>query len=120
MKMKILLLPLLLVFFYGCQMHQRTMYYWSEYSENLYKYKKNTTDTTRAVFQRTLKDIIVNADSEHKKIPPGICAEYGFILLQNGQQSEGLQYMDKETTLYPESVVFVERIKKEVTKGGKQ
>ncbi len=120
MKMKFLLFPLMLVFLYGCQVHQRTIYYWSEYSENLYKYKKNTTDTTRAVFQKTLNDIIVNAASEHKKIPPGICAEYGFILLQNGQQSEGLRYMDKETALYPESTVFVTRIKNEVLKGGKQ
>lgn len=120
MKMKFLLLPLLLVFFYGCQVHQRSMYYWSDYSENYYKYKKTTTDTTKTLFKKTLKDIIVKADSEHKKIPPGICAEYGFMLIQGGEQSEGLQYMDKEAALYPESLVFVQRIKKEVMKGGNQ
>jgi hypothetical protein len=120
MKMKILLLPLFLVFFYGCQTHQRTIYYWSDYSDKLYKFKKTTTDTTKAQYKRTLLDIISNANTRGKKIPPGICAEYGFILLQDGQQSEGLQYMDKETALYPESTVFVTRIKNEVMKGGKQ
>jgi len=119
MKVKLLFIPLLLVFFYGCEPGQKTIYYWSEYSESLYKYKKTTSDTTRVQFKKTLADIINNAAKKNKKIPPGVCAEYGFFLMQDGKQTEGLQFMDKEMALYPESSVFVLRIKNEAMKGGK-
>ena len=43
-------------------------------------------------------------------MPPGIYADYGFVLLQSGKTEEGNAMLEKEISLYPESKIFIARI----------
>jgi hypothetical protein len=45
------------------------------------------------------------------KVPPGVNAEYGYLLLKEDNEVEGMEFLDKEMGLYPESVIFIQRIK---------
>jgi len=49
-------------------------------------------------------------------VQPGICAEYGYLLIKQGKREEGLQLLKKEIELYPESKVFITRIIKQFEK----
>jgi hypothetical protein len=43
-------------------------------------------------------------------VPPGVCADYGYLLLRQGKIEEGKALLAKETVLYPESKKFIDRI----------
>ena len=45
-------------------------------------------------------------------MPPGVYADYGYILLQIGKTDEGKELLMKEVELYPESKIFIDRILK--------
>ncbi|OAV72895.1 hypothetical protein Barb7_03035 [Bacteroidales bacterium Barb7] len=45
-----------------------------------------------------------------KVVAPGIYAEYGYLLLQNGKKAEGLTMLKKERELYPESAIFMDNL----------
>ena len=51
-----------------------------------------------------------------KVVPPGLYAEYGYMLYQNGKTEEGLVNLKKEIALYPESAPFISRIIKQLEK----
>ncbi|PJC76594.1 hypothetical protein CO010_02435, partial [Candidatus Shapirobacteria bacterium CG_4_8_14_3_um_filter_39_11] len=47
----------------------------------------------------------------------GVCCEYGYILLKEGKtQQQALYYFEMEEKNYPESKVFIDRLKKFTTK----
>jgi hypothetical protein len=105
--------------FTGCQPAATTLFYWGNYSSTLYDYKKNPSDTTLSVHKTTLLDIMTKAPEKGKKIPPGIYAEYGYILLKEGKETEGLDCLTKEEQTFPESKAFVQRLKDEYLRGKK-
>ena len=49
-------------------------------------------------------------------VPPGVNAEYGYLLIKAGQKEEGLTLLKQEVALYPESEKFISRIIKQVQK----
>ncbi len=102
----------------GCA-SKETTYYWGDYSETLYDLKKNPDEKTLKAHTDQLLLLINEAPNKHKPVPPGVYAEYGYILLKQGNESEGMEYLDKELGLYPESAVFINRIKSEYARGKK-
>lgn len=122
-----------------------TMYYWggSSFSDNMTKYEKVTYDyykyrSPESICEmiETYQDIIVKCKDNEKMIPPGICAEFGYILTNpeyetyfnehaNRSQKKKLEgivfyeygksLMEKEIVLYPESRQFLEPIIKRMT-----
>jgi len=48
--------------------------------------------------------------------PPGVNAEYGYLLVKAGQKEEGLTLLKQEVALYPESEKFISRIIKQLEK----
>jgi len=99
----------------GCAPSEKT-FYWGEYSSTLYDLKKNPDDKTLEAHKKELLLIVEQSGKKHKKVPPGVYAEYGYILLRSGSETEGMEFLDKETSLYPESVVFVQRLKSEYSR----
>jgi hypothetical protein len=106
-----------LVFLIGCA--PQPLFYWGDYSSSLYDYKKSPDEKTLAAHEKSLLDIIVTSPKKHLHVPPGIYAEYGYLLINDGKENEGLEYFDKEIVLYPESKVFVQRLKDELARGKK-
>jgi len=116
MKNIFIILPFFLTisFIVGCAT-QEPLYYWGNYSQTLYKYKKLPKEENLAVHKACLVNIIKESNTRNKKTPPGVCCEYGYILLKEGKTQEALYYFEMEEKNYPESTVFIGRLKKFAT-----
>jgi hypothetical protein len=115
MKTRHVTLLLALALFGGCAPSAKT-FFWGEYSSTLYDLKKNPDEKTLEAHKKALLLIMEESDKKKMKVPPGVYAEYGYILLKSGSEIEGMGFLDKETGLYPESVVFIERVKGEYSR----
>jgi hypothetical protein len=109
---KIVLLAFVALFFASCTT-QKPLYDWHNYDRTSYRYQKNGDEESIDDILESYKDII----KEQKKgtrgtIPPGVYADYGFLLLQAGQTKRGADMLKREIKFYPESRVFIERILK--------
>jgi hypothetical protein len=51
-----------------------------------------------------------------KVVPPGVNAEYGYLLYKAGKKEEGLALLKAEIKAYPESETFISRIIKQLEK----
>ena len=123
-----------MTFFSSCASGK--LYYWGvETSENTYKYDEaayNYYDkqTPEAICNLLMvyEDLVNNPGGLRKMPPPGICAEYGYLLMtpdidqifastatprQRKMMSRtdfyqyGIEMMQKEIELYPESAQFI-------------
>lgn len=101
--------------FTGCAAPQH-MYHWGNYSHSLYKYKKSPTDENLLLHKEALIKIIDESNKTSKRIPPGIYCEYGYILISEGKTDEALKYLELEEQTYPESKVFIQRLKATINK----
>jgi hypothetical protein len=99
----------------GCAT-QKTLYNWGKYQEASYYYMKNNTDKDLEALLKEYQYIINNQKAGRKIVPPGIYADYGYLLIQQGKVNEGLELMKLEIALYPESAVFIEGIIKRLEK----
>ena len=115
MKKFYLLLALTAPLLISC-MPTSTLYYWGNYEDASYKHYKQGTDDAKAELMATYEKMISKQIGTRKTIAPGICAEYGYMLIQSGKREEGINYLKKEIELYPESRVFIERIIKQYEK----
>lgn len=118
MKATIIGAILSIVVLIGCNPTQGA-FYWGDYSESLYAFKKNPDEKTLDAHKKSLLEIITESPKKDMKIPPGVCAEYGYLLLKGGNEKDGLEYLDKEQTLFPESKIFIQRVKDEYLRGKK-
>ena len=110
MRKILIALFFLSAFSVGCATHE-PMYYWGNYSQSLYKYKKTPTPENQAAHKAVLVKIIEESDKNSKRVPPGVCCEYGYILLKEGNTQEALRYFDLEEKAYPESKAFLDRLR---------
>jgi hypothetical protein len=90
-----------------------TLFYWGDYSSTLYEYKKNPDDKTLKAHMQQLGLIITQAPQKKLLVPPGVRAEYGYLLLKAGNETEGMQYLEQEVLAFPESAPFIQRLKDE-------
>lgn len=91
---------------------QKPLYTWSNYPITSYNYLKNSDDKSTQELIKTYQIIIEKQKGSREVVPPGIYADYGFILLQANKTAEGKAMLLNEIALYPESKVFIERILK--------
>lgn len=112
MKKNYFLIVLLVFVLGGC--YQTSLYYWGNYSNTLYKYKKAPSDETLQDHKKSIEKIINQTGSYKKPVPPGIYSEYGYYLLIEGQYLEAQQYLDMEIQTYPESEKFINALLNEI------
>lgn len=91
---------------------QKPLYSWDKYEITSYNYLKNSDEKSTQELIETYQKIIEKQKGTRNAIPPGVCADYGFLLLQEGKTKEGKELLMKEIALYPESKVFINRILK--------
>lgn len=92
------------------------LYSWYDYQEDYYHAMKNADEKSVAELAKTYQKIIEKQKESRKIVPPGIYADYGWMLLQSGKTAEGKEMLAKEVELYPESEVFVGAILKRYAK----
>ena len=87
------------------------MYYWGSYDLASYKHNKNKSEESQADLFSAFEDIINNKHKGTRNVvPPGVYADYGFLLIKNGQIAKGQEMLEQELVLYPESKKMVEYI----------
>jgi len=94
----------------------KALYSWDNYDDTSYKYLKNGDEKSTEQLIKTYQQLIEKQKGTRKTVPPGIYADYGFILLQTGKAEEGKAMLEKEIALYPESKLFIDQILKKAEK----
>ena len=145
---KIIVPLLLLVLTASCSSR---LYYWGSTGSGttLYEklaYQQYDKQSPEAICNLVClyEDMVTNPGGTRQVPPPGICAEYGYLLLQPSTaeyfaqyasrsqrkafgsgdftasfQERGLEMLAKEIELYPESAKFIEPLLKKAKGGGK-
>ncbi len=57
-----------------------------------------------------LKTVVLQAEQAGKRVPPGVYAEYGYALYEEGQYGPAIEYFKKEHEQWPESRVLMEKM----------
>jgi len=83
-------------------------YAWGSYDPALYAYYKSPAKVTELAL--TLQDTISASDAKHLPVAPGLRAEYGYLLLQQGNSAQAVVYFQAEEQQWPESKVFMDRM----------
>jgi hypothetical protein len=77
-------------------------YSWGDYEKSLYSYYKDPTKAPELAV--ALEKNILAAEQTQKPVAPGLYAEYGYVLMQQGKSKEAVAYFEKEKSKWPESV----------------
>jgi hypothetical protein len=92
------------VFLSGCAT-QPAKYGWGNYEGSLYSYYKDPTKS--AEYKAELESTIVSSESTNKPVAPGLYAEYGYLLMQEGKNKEAVAQFEKEKAKWPESTYLM-------------
>ncbi|MCY2687549.1 DUF4810 domain-containing protein [Salinimicrobium sp. TH3] len=90
----------------------KKLYSWEKYEAASYNYIKNSDEASLATLLENYEKVISKQKGTRGIVPPGIHADYGFILMKTGRVAEGKGMLAKEMELYPESKIFIDRILK--------
>ncbi len=83
------------------------LYYWGDYETSLFeRYVENNNQHTDAYLSQTL----LEAEQQHRKVPPGVYADYGFLLYTRGDKAGAIANFQKERSLYPESLALMNKL----------
>jgi len=91
----------------GCA-SRGTLYHWGDYDEALYRHYRRPQD--REEWVESLKTAVLAAEREGRKVPPGLYAEYGYALYEEGVFPQAIVYFQKEREEWPESRLFMEKM----------
>lgn len=83
-------------------------YNWGNYEGSLYSYYKDTSKTAEhaAELQRTITD----SEATGTLVAPGLYAEYGFLMLQEGKSKDAIAQFEKEKAKWPESTYLMDNM----------
>ena len=145
---KILSLAFLsLLMFSSCaskkKIYDKNTYNWGPIADNVtnyeissFEYCHNNSQEALCALIETYQTILNDSNGNDRLIPPGICAEFGYVLLNPDTKAVFEEYataeqkrlmsgrnfkeygkslIEKEMKLYPESRVYLERITKNIT-----
>lgn len=84
------------------------LYRWNGYDEALYRHYRNPQD--REAWVASLRTVILEAEQAGERVPPGIYAEYGYALFEEGQTKDASAWFEKEKATWPESRVLMEKM----------
>lgn len=98
------------VMFSGCAHKAPSKYEWGNYEQSMYDYYKNPSDP--AALMASIEGTVKSAEATHRKVPPGMYAEYGYLLMLQGKPQEAVANFEKEKRNWPESAGFMDRMTK--------
>ena len=118
-SLKILFLFTASTLLFGCV---QTQHDWGDYSNELYTYYKNPTPEERIELTDELLEIFERVEKKGAIPPPGLYAEYGTFLFQNGDFPGAITFYTKEKKAWPDSTQFMDSLinslSKQVEKDG--
>ncbi len=102
-----LILPCLLCATLSACGGEKPLYSWGDYPKALLSYSKNPDQGAK--FSATLETTIKKAEAK-RNVPPGLYAEYGYMLLDQGKAPEAIAYFQKERDRWPEAAPLMDKI----------
>jgi hypothetical protein len=109
---KNILIFLSAVLFVSCSTTQKPLYSWWNYADANYNFLKKNDEKSTSKLIEMYEKIIKKQKGTRNVVPPGVYADYGFILIQANKNELGKTMLLKEIELYPESRIFIDRILK--------
>ena len=100
----------------SCGSVQPPLYSWYDAEDASYRYTKRLTEQEKAEAMAQYKKVIEKQKGSRATVPPGACAEYGYMLVKAGKKQDGLALLKKEMELYLESKTFISRIVNQLEK----
>lgn len=110
-------LPVLITasaFIYSSCTTNKSLYSWYDYEDATYGYTKSHTEEFKNYTLEEYKKMIDHQTSLRKTVPPGIYAEYGYMLYKTGKKKDGIKYIKEEAKLYPESDKYISKLIKQL------
>ncbi len=92
----------------------KNLYTWSDYEKRSYAYIKESSEENLEDLIKSYETMLIKQTGKRKTPPPGIFADYGYLLIKKGMIGEGIIMLKKEMALYPESSTFLSRIIKKL------
>jgi len=80
------------------------------YQEASYNYLKVSDEKSINALKSSYIITINEQKGTRKTVPPGVYADYGFLLISLNETEKGIEMLKKEMLLYPESTIFITRI----------
>jgi hypothetical protein len=95
-----------------------TRYHWGQYDTALYQHYRNPQD--HEAWVEALRTTILEAEQLGLKVPPGVCAEYGYALFEEGQAAQAVPWFQREKETWPESTVLMDKMIRNAQRRGTQ
>lgn len=92
----------------------KSLYSWYDYEDATYQYSKRPTDELRVKVLEQYQKMVDKQKGLRGVVPPGLYAEYGYLLYKTGKKEDGLSFLRQEIKLYPEADSYVSRIIKQL------
>jgi len=87
-----------------------TLYHWGQYEDSLLvRYRDVSTEGRQRAFAM-LERTIADAEQDGRKVPPGVYADFGYLLYQQNRIPDAISYFRREATAYPESRYLMDSI----------
>lgn len=91
----------------GCAAASPPLYDWGNYESSIYvRYSSN--DPAKA--QQYLEEVIQTTASRNGRVPPGVYADYGMLLYQQGRSAQAIEYFQKEAAAFPEAAPLMTKL----------
>lgn len=101
----------------SCTSTPGALYRWYGYPAAASDYAKNPEDSRLKALLSQYEKIMAGQETAlRQEVPPGLCADYGFMLIQAGRTAEGMELLDREVQLYPESEILVQKLVSKIRK----
>lgn len=109
----------------GCA--STSLYHWGDYSDSLeYRYEKEDIAQAEQLLRQQMASYQHSggtpATSDVRRVPPGMYADYGFLLFRRGDMTGAIAFFQREKEAFPESTglmnKLIERIRKKTGTAG--
>lgn len=86
------------------------IFYWGQYEESLYKRHADLSDQGQGEAFKMLELTIQEAEAKNSRVPPGVYADYGYLLFKQGKVDEAVVFFRKEAETYKESRYLMDSV----------
>lgn len=104
---RIVFIAVSVAFFAGCA---NTKHDWGNYQTELYTYYKSPTPEEQQELMNELATTFARTENKGIVPPPGLYAEYGTFLFQEGDFPNAIVFYEKEKNAWPESAKFMDSL----------
>lgn len=92
----------------ACASERTPLYRWAGYEAALVQHANSPQD--HAAWVAALWAVIEACRQEGTRIPPGVQAEYGYALYEEGRNAEAIPWFDAEARDWPEARILMQKM----------